>query len=391
MSTPSMPKGLLNAFLFGNFVIGCGVMLVPATLNQLSHDLGTSVPVTGQLITAGAVLMGLGAPTLAALLYKLDRRQLLMGSMLWFALFHALCALMPSFWSLFPLRVLAMVSPAVFTPQAAACVGLLTNHETRARGVTYIFLGWSLASVIGVPLLSSIGGYLGWRYAFVLVSLLSLVCALWVYRVMPRGIYIAALGRSAWAAVLGHKALMLTVLVTVISAFGQFVLFAYLTAYYTQVLGADTATMSVFFLWFGFFGLVGNVLLSRYIESIGADRAPPIAMSLMALSLLLWPLGSGMVSVMLILLPWGLGCFASNSAQQARLVQLAPGFAGASVALNTSAIYGGQALGSGLGGWLISQGEMLDLHWYGFVLVSIAIVLSIYCSRLTRRLSGSST
>jgi predicted MFS family arabinose efflux permease len=360
-----MPKGLLNAFLFGNFVIGCGVMLVPATLNQLSHDLGTSVPVTGQLITAGAVLMGLGAPTLAALLYKLDRRQLLMGSMLWFALFHALCALMPSFWSLFPLRVLAMVSPAVFTPQAAACVGLLTNHETRARGVTYIFLGWSLASVIGVPLLSSIGGYLGWRYAFVLVSLLSLVCALWVYRVMPRGIYIAALGRS--------------------------VLFAYLTAYYTQVLGADTATMSVFFLWFGFFGLVGNVLLSRYIERIGADRAPPFAMSLMALSLLLWPLGSGMVSVMLILLPWGLGCFASNSAQQARLVQLAPGFAGASVALNTSAIYGGQALGSGLGGWLISQGEMLDLHWYGFVLVSIAIVLSIYCSRLTRRLTGSST
>jgi predicted MFS family arabinose efflux permease len=326
--------------------------------------------------------MGVGAPVLAAALSRMDRRQVLLGSMLWFALFHALCALMPDFWSLMPLRVLAMLTPAVFTPQAAACVGWLSPPEQRGRAVTYIFLGWSVSSVFGVPLLASIGGYLGWRYAFGLIAVLSLICAAWLFRVMPSGIYIAALGRTVWRAVLGDKRLMLTVLVTVLAGFGQFVLFAYLTAYYTQIIQASTATMSLFFLWFGFFGLLGNVLLSRHIDRIGAERAPPVAFGLMALSLLLWPLGTGTASILLILLPWGLGCFAGNSSQQARLVQLAPSFAGASVALNTSAIYAGQALGSGLGGWLIAQGQMLQLHWVGLGIICMAACLSLYTSRL---------
>jgi len=101
----------------------------------------------------------------------------------------------------------------------------------------------------------------------------------------------------------------------------------------------------------------------------------------MALSMLLWPLATNVLLAALITLPWGLGCFASNSAQQARLAGIAPALASASIALNSSAMYAGQAMGAASGGWLIAQGQMRDLHWYGLVGLLAAMAVSWWASR----------
>ena len=103
----------------------------------------------------------------------------------------------------------------------------------------------------------------------------------------------------------------------------------------------------------------------------------------MALSLLLWPLATNVLLAALIILPWGLGCFASNSAQQARLAGIAPTLASASIALNSSAMYAGQAMGAASGGWLIAQGRMLDLHWFGLAAMLAAMLVSWWASRQT--------
>jgi len=380
-----LSKPMLWALLFGNLAVGMGIMVVPATLTNMSDNLGISIPLTGQLITAGAILMGVGAPLFAALVAKWDRRKLLTFTMAWYALFHGLCAIAPSFTFLMIARVLAVATPAIFTPQAAACVGLLAQPAERTKAVTFIFLGWSISSVFGVPILASIGGYAvggeGWRWAFALVAVVATISSIWVWRVLPSGIQIAPLGKAAWIGVLKHRVLMMTVGVTLLSAFAQFVLFSYLTAYYKQTLGATATDISLLFFWFGLCGLIGSVALARNIERIGADRAPIIAMSLMASSLLLWPLGTSVITVMAICTPWGLGCFASNSSQQARLSSAAPLVAGASIALNTSAMYSGQAFGAGLGGWLIAHNLMGSLHWWGFAVMLCAIGLSSWSRR----------
>ena len=106
----------------GNFAIGCGVMVVAGSLNDLASALQVSAAVAGQLITAGAVAMGLGAPLLAAALVRFDRRWLLTAALLWFALGHALSALMAGYAALLPVRMLAVLGAAVFTPQAAAAM-----------------------------------------------------------------------------------------------------------------------------------------------------------------------------------------------------------------------------------------------------------------------------
>ncbi|MDP2419400.1 MAG: MFS transporter [Hydrogenophaga sp.] len=381
----ALPRTLW-ALMMGNFVIGTGVMVVPGTLNDISQSLGVSIPQAGQLITAGAILMGLGAPAFATLVAGWDRRRLLTLSLVWYALLMGICALAPSYTALLPLRVLAVISPAIFTPQAAACVGLLVPPSQRGRAITFVFLGWSVASVMGMPLAAWIGGTLGWRWAFGLVALMSFASAAWVWRDMPNGIRPAALSRQAWGQTLGSPALMLAVGVTLLSAFSQFTLFSYFAPYLVQTLGVGGGTLSLLFLWFGAFGLAGNVALSRWIDRIGASRGALLMMGGMALSLLLWPLGrAGLWQQALVMVPWAIGCFAANSAQQARLVHIAPALAPATVALNTSAMYAGQAMGAGLGGMMIAQGQMLRLHEVGLVVMLAAMALSVWAAQVQKR------
>jgi predicted MFS family arabinose efflux permease len=384
-ASPAMPRALW-ALMVGNFVIGTGVMVVPGTLTDISTSLGVSIPQAGQLITAAAILMGLGAPAFASLVAGWDRRRLLALSLIWYGLLTAACALAPSYATLLPLRVLAVIAPAIFTPQAAASVGLLVSPEQRGRAITFVFLGWSVASVMGMPLAAWIGGEFGWRWAFGMVALMSFASGWWVWREMPNGIKPAALSRQSWQATLGSAPLMMAVGVTLLGGFGQFVLFSYFAPYMAQTLGLGGGGLSLLFLWFGAFGLLGNVLMSRWIDRIGAPTSVQIALGAMALSLLLWPLGqAGLWQQALVMVPWALGCFSMNSAQQARLVHMSPALAPATVALNSSGIYGGQALGAALGGVMIAQGHMLRLNEVGLWVLLLAMALSAWAARLQKR------
>jgi predicted MFS family arabinose efflux permease len=380
---------LLWTLLIGNFVIGTGVMLVPGTLNDIATSLQINVATAGQLITAGAITVCIGAPLLAALVAKIDRRKLLAASMIWYAIMHAACALAPGYTSLLILRVLAVISAAIFTPQAAAVAGMLVAPERRGRAITTVFLGWSVASVIGSPLSALVGGTYGWRVAFWILAALALLCSALVWRVIPQGVKPPAVSGAMWRQTLGSKLLIITVLVTALSASGQFVQFAYFSPYVVQVLKGTAKDVAILFAVFGLFGVIGSFAVSRMIDRTGAPKAVMITLILMAISLLLWPLGVGIASLALVCIPWGLGCFACNSAQQARLVALAPAMASVSVALNTSALYLGQGLGSAVGGVMIAQGLMAQLHWAGLAGMLIAMALSAWAHKLAQRSSAS--
>lgn len=341
------------SLLLGNFAIGCGVMVVPGALNDLARDLAVQVSIAGQLITVAAWAMALSAPLLAALLSRFDRRALLALSLAWFGAGHALAAAAPDMASLLPLRALTVVAGAVFTPAAAAVVGALAPPARRGEAITFIFLGWSLASVLGVPMASYVSETAGWRIAFLVVAAMSALAALatWVY--VPGGLRPAATTLRDLAGVLSRPELMVVVAVTALSATGQFALFGYMAPYFHHVLQANAAQASGLFLWFGVFGFAGSVLMTRWIDRLGAGRAATLGLAAMSLSLLAWPWANGLATMALVLVPWALGCFSSNSAQQARLAAAAPALAGVLVSLNSSAMYVGQGLGAAAGGMLL--------------------------------------
>ncbi len=356
-------------------------MVTAGVLNDLVRDLQVSVALGGQLISAAAVVMALGSPLLAALLSGWDRRRLLMLALLWYAALHLLSALMPSYAALLPLRCLCMLGAAAFTPQAASAISELSAPAERGRGITFIFLGWSLASVLGMPLAAYIGETAGWRWAFAGVGLLAAGAAFGVWRALPAGIRPTALSRADWRVVFTHPLLMLVVAVTALSSAGQFTLFSYFAPYFSQVLGASAAQIGGLFLWFGAIGLLGNVVLTRVIDRVGAATAVAFTLGCMALSLLAWPLAVGMSSALIVIAPWAVGCFASNSAQQARLALAAPALATALISLNSSAMYLGQFAGAASGGAIIAAGGYGGLSWVALAWMAAALAASLWVAK----------
>ena len=359
--------------------------MVPGSLNDISHNLDVSISTAGGLITAGSILMCLSAPVFASVLGTYDRRKLLALVMLWYGVMHAVCLVMTDFEHILWFRVIAMLAPAIFTPQAAACIGQLAEPQARGRAITFIFLGWSISSVVGMPIAAWLSEVYGWRSVFGLLSLLSFISAIWVWGVLPNKIAPPVMTLAAWRETFSTKPLMLTLLVTVISASGQFFLTAYFAPYFKITLLTTPEQLGLLLAWFGACGLFGNVMLSRHVDRIGADKAVTFSLFLISISMVCWSLGSNFYLAFLVMTPWGLGMFASNSAQQARLIHIEPKLAAGSVALNTSSMYLGQAVGSAGGAWLIAEGRMDELHWFALGGVILAITTSLLAARATRR------
>jgi predicted MFS family arabinose efflux permease len=372
------------SLLFGNFVIGCGVMVVVGTLTDIARSLDVSVSVAGQLVAAAAIVMCFGAPLLAGWVGALDRRKLLAASLAWYAIGHALCALMPSYAALLPMRALTVLGAAVFTPQAAAAIGAMTPPAERGSAITFIFIGWSVASVIGMPISAWLGDAFGWRSAFFAIAALGAVAAVWVLATVPADVRPATLTLAAWRAAFSNPVLMAMVLVTALAGAGQFTLFSYFAPYFKTVIGAGSHEVTLLFVWFGVFGVIGNALASRYVDRFGADRAVNCALVLMAVSLLAWPWATNVVTAAIALVPWALACFSTQSMQQARLGAAAPSLAAALIALNNSAIYLGQAAGASSGGWLIAHHGYGPLSLVGAAWLAAAIALSLWASRARR-------
>lgn len=379
----------LWALFAGNFIIGTGIMLPAGMLNDLSAGLGVSPATAGLLLIVGGLVIGFGAPFFATFTSRLDRRVLLAGSLAFYGFGHALSALAPDFTSLVVLRAVTVVSAGLFTPQAAATIGLMLPADKRAAAVAFIFIGWSIASVAGMPAGSLIAAFAGWRTAYGLMAVLALMSAFLVWRTLPKGLNVPTLSLSAWRAVFFDPVLILILLVTLASGSGQFTLSGYLVVIYKDVLGASPGLIALLLSGFGIAGVAGNFLAARFVGKLGVETMIVFALGAILLGLAVFWSSFGLITGAAISVAlWGLGTFSSNSLQQSRLITHEPALASASVALNTSTIYLGQAIGAATGARLIAEKALTALAPVAACFLILAIALTLLADRFSRRKSG---
>jgi predicted MFS family arabinose efflux permease len=327
--------------------------------------------------------VGAGAPLLAWITSGLDRRNLLVMALVLYAVGHALSAAAPDFEVLLWLRALTMVSAAVFTPQAASTVGLIVAAERRPGAIAFIFIGWSLASVAGIPAASLLGATVGWQATYLLMAALSSAGAAVVWASLPGGLRVEPVQLSSWIKVLSSPALILVLAVTLFNMAGQFTLFSYIAPVLKQAYGAGAGQLALSFAVVGGMGVAGNYAASLFATRLGVERSILLGLALVGAGLAAIAAGFGNYTVFILGgCLWGLGSFSSNSLQQSRLVTLAPILAPATVALNTSVVYLGQAIGSSAGGFLIANGPSPMLAWSAAAFLVAAIALSILAGRM---------
>ena len=366
----------LVVLCFGNFIIGTGTLIVPGMLPALAEGLSVKVPVAAQLITAFAFTVCVTAPPLAALTARFDRRALLVMVQLLFAGGHLASAYASTLHELLILRVVSSVGAALFTAQAASTAALLVPTQRRGSAIAFVFVGWSIASVVGMPLGAYVSERIGWPAGFIIVGIGALVAATALYVTLPRGLKIAPIGRAMWASLFGSRSLMMAVAVTAIQAAAQFTVLSFLVPSIKTLFNASAETVSLLLVAFGVTGVAGNLIGARMVDRIGAAKVTLLGLSSMLISHVVWLFVPGSWPLLvLFLLLWGIGCFSTNSAQQARLVLLSPPHAPVSVAMNSSAMYFGQAVGTAAGAAVIA-GVAGEFAYTALALISIPLFIA---------------
>ncbi len=378
-------RALILALTAANFVVGFSVLIVPGMLTSLAAGQGVSIPAAGWLITLGSIVMGLGAPLIAATTSAIDRRQLLVAGLALFVAGHLVCALTNNFTALLIARAVTLISAAIVTPQAAATIALVIPGAGRGAAVAAIFVGWSIASVVAMPVANVLAAQFSWRVPFVVAAVLAFVVAIWVSRATPKKLTVPALSLHSWIQVAKHPILVPVLLVTLIGMAGQFVLFSFMVATLEKGLGFTGWVVPAILLFYGVFGVIGNAMAVKLLPRFGADTIVIVALFSIALGALFWALalvaGPTRPLTALALLGvgnvlWGLGGFSANSSQQGRLMAAQPALASASVALNTSFLYLGQAIGTPLGAAVIATDGYTGLPWITLVFMLAAALLS---------------
>jgi MFS transporter, DHA1 family, inner membrane transport protein len=374
------------ALLFGNFVIGTGVLAPAGLINEISSAFAVDVPTAGSLIGYGAAVLCIEAPLLAFATNRLDRRVLLTGALVLYVIGHLLSAFAPSFGVLLAVRLAMVGGAAVFTPQAASAIGLFIAPEHRAGSVAFIFLGWSVALALGIPLVSLFGARFGWSATYLGLAAASAVAAIGVFATVPGALITPPLSLAAWKAVFTNRNVQLLLFVTCIFIAGQFTEYPFVAAHLKSQVGAGASTIAILFAVYGVAGVVSSTVAAAAIDRLGAPRTTRVFLVFVILGLSIWSFsGASVLLAGIGLAVWGAGGGPSIAAQQARLIAADPNAASATVALNTSLLYAGQAIGTALGAWTLASGRA---NWSGIVAVAL-VVVALIASLIAERKFGA--
>ncbi|GEP53877.1 MFS transporter [Reyranella soli] len=367
----------------GAFAIGTEGFMIAGLLPALAHDLDVGLAAAGHLVTAFSLAYAIGAPVLAVLTARLERKRVLAVAMGSFALANLAAALAPGYAGLMGARLLLALSAASFMPAAGGYAAALGGPERQGRALSMVVGGLTVAIIAGVPLGVLLGDALGWRATFLGVggmAALSLVGILaWLPR-QPAGTT-ASLGERL--ALAGRADVLSVLAVTVLTVASTFTVYTYLGVFMQAVTGLGPRGLAAVLLAFGVASAAGTRIAGSAADHWGAQRTVICGCGLVLLAYLALALGAGFgLAAMAVVLPaillWGFASWGVTTAQQARLVALAPDLAPVSLSLNSSAIYLGSATGAAVGALVIADGavRMLGSVAACFSLAALLTVLA---------------
>jgi DHA1 family inner membrane transport protein len=375
-----------TSLMLGNILTGCSVLAPAGMLMELSQGLVVSVRGGGILLSVSAVLQCILSWFTAWMTSRIDRRTLLTTTLAVLALTNLASALAPDYTTLLITRLIMLAIGALYTPQAAGTAALIVPPEKRGSTIAYVFLGWSLAAAVGLPLITFIASRYGWRAVYGSIGLMGCISFLLLAWRLPRGLIGSPVVLKTWVDLARNPMIVLLLLITTLQMSGQFVVFTFMGPLLTKLTGAGADAVGLVFALYGIFGFVGVAIATRIVDSWGAYNTSLLFTVIMLTGVTGWALSAGIYPLMACSVAiWGLGFASTNSMQQVRLVGAAPALASASVSLNTSVLYIGQAVGSAIGGVLYARDL---LHGAGYVAMGfVASALTIVA--MTRPRQGS--
>ncbi|CAL9589343.1 MFS transporter [Streptomyces sp. enrichment culture] len=351
-----MPLALL-ALAVGAFGIGTTEFVMMGLLPDVADDLHISIPSAGHLVSAYALGVVIGAPLLAALTARMSRRTVLIALMALFVAGNALSAFAPGNASLLAARFLSGLPHGAFFGVGAVVATAMVPPERKARSVSLMFLGLTVANIAGVPAATLMGQHLGWRATFLAVSAIGVAAIASLALLIPRDHAPApAAGLRGELAALRSLPVWLA-LGTTVAGFGAlFAAYSYVTPMLTDTAGYAETSVTLLLALFGVGATAGNLLGGRLADhSLRATLFGGLAS--LTLVLLLFPVlmraeWSAALAVTLL----GMAAFVTGSPLQLMVMEKASAAPSLASSANQAAFNLANAGGAWLGGLALSAG-----------------------------------
>ncbi|MEV5551501.1 MFS transporter [Streptomyces sp. NPDC052309] len=380
-----MPLALL-ALAIGAFGIGTTEFVIMGVLPQVAGDFGVTIPTAGWLVSGYALGVVIGAPLLTVLGTKVSRKKMLMFLMALFVVGNALSALAPSFGLMLVGRVVASLAHGAFFGIGSVVAADLVAPEKKASAISLMFMGLTVANIVGVPGGTSIGQAAGWRVTFLIVAALGVIGFLGVTRLVPEtGRPESPDVRREFAA-FKNVQVWLAMAMTVLGYGGVFAAITYITPMMTEVAGYTEGAVTWLLVLFGIGMFLGNLLGGKF-----ADRRlmPMLFTALAGLSaalLLFTATAHDKVLAAITLTVIGALGFATVPPLQKWVLDQASAAPTLASAANIGAFNLGNALAAWLGGIVIAAGlGYTSPNWVGALLSGTALLLALVAASLDRR------
>jgi DHA1 family inner membrane transport protein len=376
MTTQALSPGrasLVLATLFlGTFGLGTAELLVVGVLNLIAADLHVSVSAAGALVTANALGLAIGGPTLTALTIKLDKRTVLIGTLVLFIVANLVPVLTADYGLFVAARTVAGALQGLFIGVGFVVGTSIVPPERTGRAISVIIFGVAVSTALGVPLGTLVGQELGWRGSFTAVVVLAVIALVAALRLIP-SMPVAGGGAAGQAAYAFAPRVLAALGLNFLVFAALFAALTYLVPFLENVTGISGGLISAFMMAYGVATAVGSFGGGRFADT-DAARTLTLATAGVAASLLvLYLLGASAFFAALALVALGLFGMGMAPSLQYRVVSLAgPGGQLAS-SLPASAINVGIAFGSAAGGVAIGASTVSAAVITGLVIAVIAV------------------
>jgi predicted MFS family arabinose efflux permease len=381
-----MPFALF-ALAMINVAVGTQGFAFAGVLADIARDLGISIGQAGFFVGASSITFAIGAPLAAALVTHIERRRVILASLVALTAINALCAVAETYPALVLLRVATGVATAFTGALATVAAAALVPPEKRGRAFAVVMGGLTVAFVAGVPLGSLVGGAFGWRATF---WLSAAVCALAIALIAVSVPQIAPVAgpRPQISDITGNRGLLHVFSLTLLGFAATFTVVSFIGPVVTRTTGATGAGVGALQIFIGL-GSIAGLALGGILSDRGKGRSAQfIAFSVMALSLAAYwpalaaPTGSVPTIAMGVLIFVGAtALFLLIPVNLAEIAARAGAAAPIALAFNGSLVSLGQGLGAVLGGQLTDAFGAAAMGAGGAALALIGLVTALLSSR----------
>ncbi|NEG77821.1 MFS transporter [Bifidobacterium avesanii] len=382
-----------------SFALGMSEFIIVGILPDIATGMGVPLTTVGGLVSLFAFVYAPATPIGAALTSRFERFHVMAALMAIFLVGNVLCAVAPNYAVLLVARVIIALISGTTVTTSMTFVDDVASPKNRTKFVAWVFSGFSVAAVFGVPVGTAVANALGWRWAFYVIVALTVALIAAMFKVLPKNHYGPRSRFLAQFFIFTEPRIWAGILAVLCGAAATYVFYTYLSPILQDEIGMPADWVSIALSAYGLMCLASNLYSGR-LGDHGRGTKPLIRVLpiylVQAVLLALLPLAvMNPIAGCVLLLVLGFFMYLQNTPSQVLYMDVAaetyPGSLNLASSFNSMAFNIGIAVGSAVGGLVT---DTVGMHWLGpfgaiFALLAAACVFWLRIDDRRRTAAGA--